>query len=167
MHNSDSILSKYNIDLLTQLEHNLAEQKIKLASAISNLKKKLEILWECLEVDKSIRKQFNSYTKCSQVSSTNMEMVSFNEKYNENHLQTTYDILKEELIRCEGEKRRHIKVFVDRIRHEILTMWNQLLKSDDEREQFGAYTSECYNEDLLQLHEMELESLKQTFEENR
>lgn len=82
-------------------------------------------------------------------------------------LQATYDKLKQELSRCEGEKRRHIKVFVDRIRQEILAMWNQLLKSDEEREQFGAFTSECFNEDLLQLHELELESLKDTYEENR
>lgn len=75
--------------------------------------------------------------------------------------------MKQELHRCEGEKRRHIKVFVDRIRQEILKMWNQLLMSDDERERFGAFTSECYNEDLLQLHEMELESLKDTYEENK
>lgn len=69
--------------------------------------------------------------------------------------------------RCEGEKRRHIKVFVDRIRQEILTVWNSLLKSDEEREQFGAFTSECYNEDLLQLHEMELESLKNEYDKNK
>lgn len=75
--------------------------------------------------------------------------------------------MKQELVRCEGEKRRHIKVFVDRIRQQILTMWDQLLKSDEEREQFGAFTSECYNEDLLQLHELELESLKDAFEENK
>lgn len=82
-------------------------------------------------------------------------------------IQATYDKLKQELSRCEGEKRRHIKVFVDRIRQEILAMWNQLLKSDEEREQFGAFTSECFNEDLLQLHELELESLKDAYEENR
>lgn len=69
--------------------------------------------------------------------------------------------------RCEGEKRRHMKVFVDRIRQEILKWWDLLLKSDEEREQFGAFTSECYNEDLLQLHEMELESLKNTYEKNK
>lgn len=83
------------------------------------------------------------------------------------HLQGTYDKLKSELSRCEGEKRRHIKVFVDRIRKEILTMWDLLLKSDEEREQFGAFTSECFNEDLLQLHELELEALKDAYEENK
>lgn len=83
------------------------------------------------------------------------------------HLQSTYDKLKQELNRCEVEKRRHIKVFVDRIRQDILAMWDLMLKSDDEREQFGAFTSECYNEDLLQLHEMELESLKDAYEENK
>lgn len=83
------------------------------------------------------------------------------------HLQTTYDKLKQELNRCEAEKRRHIKVFVDRIRQEILKMWDQLLMSDEEREQFGAFTSECYNDDLLLLHELELESLKETFEQNK
>lgn len=69
--------------------------------------------------------------------------------------------------RCEGEKRRHIKVFVDRIRQEIQKVWDLLLMSDEEREQFGAFTSECYNEDLLQLHELELESLKETYEQNK
>lgn len=41
------------------------------------------------------------------------------------------------------------------------------MKSDEERELFGPYTSECYNEDLLRLHEMELESLREAYEENK
>ncbi|KAG4068667.1 hypothetical protein HA402_002358 [Bradysia odoriphaga] len=146
LNNSDVTLSNYNIGLLSQLERDLTQQKIEISTAVINLKKKLEILWDCLEVDKSVRKKFNAYTGCSQA---------------------TYDRLKQELNRCEGEKRRHIKVFVDRIRQEILKVWDQLLMSDEERELFGAFTSECYNEDLLQLHELELESLKDTFEQNK
>lgn len=64
---SEVTLSKYNIGLLTQLEQDLTQQKMELSSAVSNLKKKLEILWDCLEVDKSVRKKFNAYTGCSQV----------------------------------------------------------------------------------------------------
>ncbi|KAJ6637474.1 Protein regulator of cytokinesis 1 [Pseudolycoriella hygida] len=146
LRNSRIILSKYNIEILVQLATNLQQQKLELTEAIENIKRKLETLWDCLEVDKSTQKKFSALTGCSQ---------------------GTYDKLKAELTRCEAEKRRHVKVFVDRIRQDILEMWNLLLKSDDEREQFGAFTSELYNEDLLRLHELEYESLKDEYEKNK
>lgn len=64
---SEVTLSKYNIGLLTQLEKNLKQQKIELSEAIINLKKKLVMLWDCLDVDKNVRKKFNAYNGCSQV----------------------------------------------------------------------------------------------------
>lgn len=67
LHNSDIVLSKYNLGLLAQLQLDLTQQKVEITTAITNMKKKLEVLWECLEVDNNVRKKFNAYTGCSQV----------------------------------------------------------------------------------------------------
>lgn len=67
LQNSEVTLSNYNIGLLTQLERDLKQQKMDISVAVSNLKKKLDMLWDCLEVDKNVRKKFNAYTGCSQV----------------------------------------------------------------------------------------------------
>lgn len=67
LNNSQITLSQYNIGLLTQLEKDLRQQRKELTDAISNLKRKLETLWDCLEVDQSVRKKFIGYTGYSQV----------------------------------------------------------------------------------------------------
>lgn len=65
--NSEVTLSKYNIGLLTQLDRDLKQQKADISDAVSNLKKKLIILWDCLEVENSYRKKFSAYNGCLQV----------------------------------------------------------------------------------------------------
>lgn len=71
-----------------------------------------------------------------------------------------------ELNRCQMEKRRHIKRFVDHIRQQIILFWDKTCKSETERNRFNNFTSDCYTEDLLKLHEIELDELKSFYESN-
>lgn len=82
-------------------------------------------------------------------------------------MQKTLNVLQEELNRCETLKRQNIKRFVDRIREDILYFWDKTMKSEQERARFIYFTSDVYTEDLLDLHEMELNELKSFYEQNR
>jgi protein regulator of cytokinesis 1 len=80
--------------------------------------------------------------------------------------QTTYDKLHFEVERCEQIKRENIRVFIERVRAEIEEYWEKCLKSDSERLRFPSFTANTFNEDVLELHEDELRSLKSFYENN-
>lgn len=80
--------------------------------------------------------------------------------------QTTFDKYFQEIERCETEKRQNIKLFIDKVRAEIINWWEKTAKSDTEKSRFTNFTSDCYTEELLILHEMELDDLKQYYSEN-
>uniref|UniRef100_A0A8D8C002 Protein regulator of cytokinesis 1 n=1 Tax=Culex pipiens TaxID=7175 RepID=A0A8D8C002_CULPI len=87
------------------------------------------------------------------------------EKYNE-YTQATYDKLFAELDRCETLRRENIQNFIEQTRVEIVQWWDKCLKSNEERSRFSTFKSEVYNEDLLTLHEMELNDLKDFYRTN-
>lgn len=74
--------------------------------------------------------------------------------------------LKAEIQRCEEKKRQNIRVFVEAIREELASWWSKCCYGKLQRQQFRAYFSDCYTEDLLELHELEIEKLKRYFNEN-
>jgi protein regulator of cytokinesis 1 len=74
--------------------------------------------------------------------------------------------LKDELKRCEELKRQNIKCFVEEIRKELNQWWDKCLISEEQRLQFRPYSSECFTEDLLELHELEVQKFRSYFEQN-
>ena len=82
-------------------------------------------------------------------------------------MQATHDLLKVELKKWEKQKRLHIKKFVDQIREQLKDQWDLLMKSDQERARFIHINNDCYTEELLTLHEMELKYLKDFYEQNQ
>ena len=68
--------------------------------------------------------------------------------------------------RCEELKRRHMKEFVNEIRKELEDWWNKCMVHDKERSKFVHFSSECYTEDLLALHEMEVNKYRNFYQEN-
>ncbi|EAA45692.4 AGAP012520-PA [Anopheles gambiae str. PEST] len=59
-----------------------------------------------------------------------------------------------------------MKSFVERTRHDIVEWWERCMKSEDERARFTTFLLQDVNEDMLKLHERELDSLKQFYGEN-
>uniref|UniRef100_A0A1A9VSD7 Protein regulator of cytokinesis 1 prc1 n=1 Tax=Glossina austeni TaxID=7395 RepID=A0A1A9VSD7_GLOAU len=113
---------------------------------IDDMRKKLDTLWERLRTSPNTRSKFRQYTD-----------------YN----QHTYDIIYSELLRCETLKSQNIKMYVEQLRDEIREWWDKTLKSDLQRSRFSYFQSTCYTDDLLVLHELELEDLKLYYENNR
>lgn len=75
-------------------------------------------------------------------------------------------MLNAEINRCEKIKRQNIQRVVENVRSQIKEYWSLTLKSDKEISRFPNFTSDCYTDDLLVLHEMELADLKKFYADN-
>ncbi|XP_065365998.1 protein regulator of cytokinesis 1-like [Calliphora vicina] len=127
--------------------HDLYGSQVKeLRDTIQGMRNKLDTLWDRLKTSPNTRHKFNRYN-------------DFN--------QHTYELFYDELQRCETLKSQNIKLFVQQIRDEISKWWEKTLKSEVQKSRFSNFTSTCYTDDLLVLHEMELEDLKLYYETNK
>ena len=80
---------------------------------------------------------------------------------------STIEALKKELKRCEALKATNIAVFVQGLRAELEDWWDKCFYSTEQRQQFAASFSEDLTKDLLDIHEVEVNNLRQFYEENR
>lgn len=139
-------MNKETFDELKRMHVLYGSQVKELHDTIQAMRNKLESLWERLNTSPNTRNKFNRYN-------------DFN--------QHTYDVFYGELQRCETLKSQNIKLFVEQIRGEIAKLWEKTLKSETQKSRFSNYNSTCYSDDLLVLHEMELEDLKSFYEANK
>lgn len=116
-----------------------------LSERIDSMRNKLESLWGRLKTSPNTRNKFKRNTE-----------------YN----QRTYNVLKDELQRCESLQSQNIKECLQQIRAEIVEWWDKTLKSETERNRFSNFHNNCYTEDLLVLHEIELEDIKRFYDNN-
>ncbi|XP_055914976.1 protein regulator of cytokinesis 1-like [Eupeodes corollae] len=138
-------LSKETFDGLKEMHARYRDQVLELEDTIHGMKRKLNSLWDRLDTSPATRNKFSRYTDYSQ---------------------STADILHKEVNRCELLKKQNIKLFVEQIRKEILEWWDKCMKSDVQRSRFSNFYSDCFTDDLLILHEMELEDLKTFYQQN-
>ncbi|EDV92171.1 GH24767 [Drosophila grimshawi] len=132
---------------LRSMQKLFAEQMAELREAIDNTREKIHVLWERLpESD-----EFATRRVCEA----------------KEYTQRTYDVLREELHRCQELRRKNMKCLIDQLREEIQKWWELTLKSHQERKRFANFYNDCYNEDLLELHELELDDLKSFYNSNR
>lgn len=136
-----------NMNLLHNWHSTLkSEVNEKMASA-KELREQLCSLWEMLEENPEYRSKFIN------------ENTGFSDHtVNKIHL---------EIERCKEKKRENIKVFIDKLRMEIKDYWDKCMYSEKQRHDFTLYRSECYNEDMLMLHELHLKKLKDYYTENQ
>lgn len=137
--------TRVNIQKLKDLSELFMSQFQEMKFQMEDMRKRLAQLWRYLDVPESHQQKFN--------------------KYNE-FTQTNYDKLHFEVERCEQIKKENIKVFIERVRNEIEEFWEKCLKSEAERLRFRTFTANTFNEDVLELHEDELRSLKLFYENN-
>ncbi|XP_055841303.1 protein regulator of cytokinesis 1 [Episyrphus balteatus] len=138
-------LSKETFDGLKEMHARYRDKVLELEDTIDGMKRKLNSLWDRLDTSPATRNKFSRYTECSQ---------------------STADILHKEVNRCELLKKQNIKLFVEQIRKEILEWWDKCMKSEIQRSRFSNFYSDCFTDDLLILHEMELEDLKTFYHNN-
>lgn len=137
--------TKSNLQKLQELYELFESQYSKMKFQIEDMRKRLIQLWRYLDIPESHQQKFDKYTDTTQ---------------------TTYDKLLLEVQRCEQIKRDNIRTFIEKVRVEIEEYWEKCLKSEAERMRFKSFSSNVFNEDVLELHEDELRHLKLYYENN-
>lgn len=128
---------------LSDLQHKREEIKRESNQMIE----KLDLLWDFLEVPAAVRTNFRNMAETCKPSSV--------------------ELIKDELKRCKQIRQENIKLFVDKLRIQIIAQWDKVYKSEEERKRFKYMECSVYTDDLLDLHELELNNCKQYYEDNR
>lgn len=136
-------MNKETFEELKRLHSGYGAQVTELKDTINGMLKKLNRLWNTSPNTLIEFKRFNDYNQCH------------------------YEVIYSEVQHCESLKRQNIKLHVQQIREEIRVMWDKTLKSEVQRNRFSNFTSTCFTDDLLVLHETELEDLKLYYETNK
>ncbi|EDW25801.1 GL14295 [Drosophila persimilis] len=140
-------LTPETLERLRQMRNSYAEQIQELRSKIHDMREKIYVLWDRLqETDESAMRRVRECTE---------------------NTQRTYDILHSELQRCQALRSQTLKTFIEQRRVEISKWWDLTLKSQQERNRFSNFYNNYYSEDLLELHELELDDLKSFYTCNK
>lgn len=123
------------------------KEKENLKNECEQILEKLEVLWDCLEAPSSIRDKIRDIAR-------EYKTQSLGE-------------LQRELKMCKINRQENIKHFIKKIRDKLVEQWDKIYKSQEERDQFEFIRSETYTEDLLTLHEMELDECIRFYNENK
>ncbi|XP_049768124.1 protein regulator of cytokinesis 1-like [Schistocerca cancellata] len=137
-------LTRENASKLRALHEELVLKLDCTKALAAELREKLSGLWETLEEDRRVTAGFL--------------------RAHQGHSPRTIEALKRELARCQERRRHSIKACVDKIRAEMADLWDRCCFGERQRHKFVPYYLDCYTEDLLELHELEVERLKSFLE---
>ncbi|CAG9763092.1 unnamed protein product [Ceutorhynchus assimilis] len=143
----DMMLSNQNLKMLEFFAKCMKELKLSTEEEESHLRTRIEDLWKMLDIELIIdRDEFISH-------------------YTGNSLDTL-EALKIEVKRCEKLRKANIKNFVDKLRDQLQTIWTKCHCSDADKKSFRYFYNDFYTEDLLDLHELEIQKWKKYYEDN-
>ncbi|XP_052750360.1 protein regulator of cytokinesis 1-like [Galleria mellonella] len=143
----DFKVTDLNMDRLAKLHQDLQEKYEQTNNRVLELRERLSKLWDCLEEDQVYRENFlHAHPGC--------------------HPHTEAAI-KQEIKRCDQIKRQKIQVFVANVRTKIKLMWDNVMYSTREREEFLHYFQDIFTEDTLTLHELYLERITKYYNDNK
>ncbi|XP_055518554.1 protein regulator of cytokinesis 1b isoform X2 [Leucoraja erinacea] len=128
------------ITLLQQLEKKRAENE----AICSELRSQIINLWDWLKISDEERNAFA------------VHMVGSRAK--------TLQMLQTQLQHLEVLKLQNMKSVIEAVRQELASYWEKCFFSSEQRQAFAPYYEEEYTEDLLQLHNYELNRLKQHYQ---
>uniref|UniRef100_A0A8C4HST0 Protein regulator of cytokinesis 1 n=1 Tax=Dicentrarchus labrax TaxID=13489 RepID=A0A8C4HST0_DICLA len=140
-------LSRDNITSLKLLVCQLEERKAENEATCEAHREKIQQLWDRLQVPQEEREAFNEH------------MVSSRRR--------NLEALQAEVQRLEELKLLNIRNVTDAIRSEIAVLWEKCFLSTDQRQAFAPYFSEDFTEELLTLHDAEIQRLKQHYEDHK
>ncbi|XP_034049246.1 protein regulator of cytokinesis 1b isoform X1 [Thalassophryne amazonica] len=137
-------LSRENITSLKLLLCQLEEHKAENEAMCKTQRERIQQLWDRLQVPQGERQAFSEHM----VTSKKRNLVA----------------LQAEVQRLEELKLQNIRNVTEAIRSEIAVFWEKCFLSIDQRQAFTPYFSEDYTEELLGLHDAEIQRLKQHYE---
>ncbi|XP_072348827.1 protein regulator of cytokinesis 1b isoform X1 [Scyliorhinus torazame] len=137
-------LSNENIGGLKTLLQQLEVKRAQNETKCSELRDQIINLWDWLQVS------------CEERDAFSVHMVGSRAK--------TMQALQAELERLEVFKQQNMKNVIETIRQEVATYWEKCFFSSAQRQAFSPFLDEDYTEVLLQLHNRELNRLKQYYQ---
>ncbi|SPP77109.1 protein regulator of cytokinesis 1-like [Drosophila guanche] len=160
---------------LQQLENDAAERRLwseikedlttETFERLRALQQRLANQWQELreDIDATREKVLGLWPRLEETDEARMQLVRDATEYT----QSTRRVLQEELQRCQLLFRGQLKTIIQQLRVEINEWWDRTLKSRQERLRFASYYTDWYNEELLELHELQLEDLKLYYENHK
>ncbi|XP_070686621.1 protein regulator of cytokinesis 1-like [Pempheris klunzingeri] len=140
-------LSNDNIDALKLLLSQLQKRKTDNESRCSALRTKIQELWERLQIPQEERDTLSEHM----VKSTKRNI----------------EALQADLHRLEVLKMQSMKSVIEAIRAEIGLLWEKSFYSQEQQQAFVPYHADDFTEDLLNLHEAEVRTLKKYYEDHK
>uniref|UniRef100_A0A665V6F2 Protein regulator of cytokinesis 1-like n=1 Tax=Echeneis naucrates TaxID=173247 RepID=A0A665V6F2_ECHNA len=140
-------LSNDNIAALKLLLSQLQDRKAENECICSNFRTKIQELWERLQIPHEEREALS-------------EHMIMSKKKNIEALQT-------EVQRLEVLKMQSMKSVIEAIRAEIALFWERCFYSQEQQQAFVAYHDDDFTEELLNLHEAEVRTLKQYYADHK
>ncbi|KAF5280439.1 hypothetical protein FQR65_LT03248 [Abscondita terminalis] len=135
-----------NMKRLNEFRESLKQQFDDTKERILNQREKLRSLWDLLNEDLG-------------------HMDSFLKKNNGYNFEVL-DAFEDEVLRCENLKKANIEVFVQRLRKELVSLWDKCHVCEKDREKFVYFNSDTYSEDLLSIHDLEITKMKDFYDAN-
>ncbi|XP_043980347.1 protein regulator of cytokinesis 1-like [Gambusia affinis] len=140
-------LSNDNITAMKLLLSQLQERKTENELLCSSFRTKIQELWERLQVPQEERESFSEH------------MLSSKKK--------NVEALQAEVQRLELLKMHSMKSFIEAIRVEIAVWWKKCFYSDEQQHAFIAFYDDDFTEEILNLHEDEVRTLKKYHEDHK
>ncbi|XP_065171654.1 protein regulator of cytokinesis 1-like [Atheta coriaria] len=140
--------SDENMQRVEQFHFDLLEMREKIEQELNKLREALEHLWKVLEEDVKY---------CNDFIQTH---VGLNYK--------TLEAFKTEVKRCELIRKTNLGKFIVKLRTELIDRWNEAGFSEARRAEFAIYMEDdMFTEDLLTLHDMQIERVKAYLRNNQ
>ncbi|KAK7790021.1 hypothetical protein R5R35_006632 [Gryllus longicercus] len=139
--------SSENVILMKELHQDMEQKLEKVKSESIEIRETLSKLWDCLNIEYS-------------------EREAILQQY-PGHSISSIDALKAQVQKYERKKDQNIRMFVEASRAELADLWIKCGFGEKQRQHFYLhYYSNCFTEDLLEIHETEIKKLKSYFSEN-
>uniref|UniRef100_A0A3Q3IV50 Protein regulator of cytokinesis 1a n=2 Tax=Monopterus albus TaxID=43700 RepID=A0A3Q3IV50_MONAL len=140
-------LSNDNMSALKLLLSQLQERKTEKEVRCSAFRTKIQELWDRLQIPQEEREALSEH------------MVKSKKK--------NIEALQAEVQRLEVLKMQSMKSIIEAIRAEIAVLWEKCFCSQEQRQAFVPYHDDDFTEELLSLHEAEVRTLKNCYEDHK
>lgn len=141
------VFSTNNMTKLRELKDDLKTQIEEAKCRVEKMREDLVALWKYLDEPSEVCQLFL-------------------DKHSGNSTDTI-NALGAEIKRCKEKRKENIFKYVTQIRFELMKLWDLCKFCDAERNSFAPFYSNTFTEDLLILHELEVERLRKFYNENR
>lgn len=139
------VLTPGNMASLKDLEEKLEAQLRSAKEEVEDKKRQLLSLWETLDEPNDFCEGFfKNYPRYGQA---------------------TVKAINAEIARC--KERERIAECVKKVREELVNLWDLCKYGESQRKAFIAFYSRTYTENLLQLHELEVEKVGKYYQTNK